>query len=159
MSPLNAIECSKAIKSEISSPSCRSYSPALSPGSESNVNLHTASGQPRSGSPIFRPRSSSPSFDGSVHSRCSTANSVANSNDRRSGSSPCRSPSPSPSTGSASTKDGNNTTQGPNPYADTLKPKCNCEELERVECHLENKDLWDKFHELGTEMIITKTGR
>ncbi|CAG9771683.1 unnamed protein product [Ceutorhynchus assimilis] len=41
------------------------------------------------------------------------------------------------------------------------KPKilCNCEELLNVECHLETKDLWDKFHDLGTEMIITKTGR
>jgi len=28
-----------------------------------------------------------------------------------------------------------------------------------VECRLENKQLWDKFHELGTEMIITKSGR
>ncbi|XP_056630944.1 T-box transcription factor TBX20-like [Diorhabda carinulata] len=36
---------------------------------------------------------------------------------------------------------------------------CNCEELLNVECHLETKDLWDKFHDLGTEMIITKTGR
>ncbi|CAG2176381.1 unnamed protein product [Oppiella nova] len=40
-----------------------------------------------------------------------------------------------------------------------LKPKCNCPELERVDCRLENKELWDRFHELGTEMIITKTGR
>ena len=48
---------------------------------------------------------------------------------------------------------------GPNPFADGLKPFCNCEELSRVECHLENKDLWDKFNELGTEMIITKSGR
>lgn len=32
-------------------------------------------------------------------------------------------------------------------------------ELENVHCRLETKDLWDKFHELGTEMIITKTGR
>ncbi|KAF7278336.1 hypothetical protein GWI33_008551 [Rhynchophorus ferrugineus] len=41
------------------------------------------------------------------------------------------------------------------------KPKilCNCDELLTVECHLETKDLWDKFHDLGTEMIITKTGR
>ena len=31
--------------------------------------------------------------------------------------------------------------------------------LEDIECHLETKDLWEKFHELGTEMIITKTGR
>ncbi|KAF5298384.1 hypothetical protein FQR65_LT01162 [Abscondita terminalis] len=36
---------------------------------------------------------------------------------------------------------------------------CNCEELVNIECHLETKDLWDKFHELGTEMIITKSGR
>ncbi|XP_054716256.1 T-box transcription factor TBX20-like [Uloborus diversus] len=37
--------------------------------------------------------------------------------------------------------------------------KCNCEELKSVEAHLETKDLWEKFHGLGTEMIITKTGR
>ncbi len=40
-----------------------------------------------------------------------------------------------------------------------LKPKCNCEELLHVDCYLETKELWDKFNELGTEMIITKTGR
>ncbi|CAH1779213.1 unnamed protein product [Owenia fusiformis] len=32
-------------------------------------------------------------------------------------------------------------------------------ELANVQCRLETKDLWDKFHELGTEMIITKSGR
>lgn len=31
--------------------------------------------------------------------------------------------------------------------------------LNLVVCHLETKELWDKFHELGTEMIITKSGR
>ncbi|CAG9098594.1 unnamed protein product [Plutella xylostella] len=36
---------------------------------------------------------------------------------------------------------------------------CNCEELLAVDCQLETKELWDKFHDLGTEMIITKTGR
>ncbi|XP_028894546.2 T-box protein H15 isoform X2 [Zeugodacus cucurbitae] len=36
---------------------------------------------------------------------------------------------------------------------------CNCDDLLPVQCHLETKELWDKFHELGTEMIITKTGR
>ncbi|XP_022901419.1 T-box transcription factor TBX20-like [Onthophagus taurus] len=41
----------------------------------------------------------------------------------------------------------------------TPKIHCNCEELLAVDCHLETKDLWDKFHDLGTEMIITKTGR
>lgn len=43
------------------------------------------------------------------------------------------------------------------------KPKivgsCNCDELRSVQCHLETKELWDKFNELGTEMIITKSGR
>ena len=55
--------------------------------------------------------------------------------------------------------DSKNSNSGPNPYADNLKGRCNCKELAHVECHLENKDLWDKFNELGTEMIITKTGR
>ncbi|KAK9510919.1 hypothetical protein O3M35_005595 [Rhynocoris fuscipes] len=40
-----------------------------------------------------------------------------------------------------------------------VKSRCNCQELLATTCHLETKDLWDKFHELGTEMIITKTGR
>lgn len=40
-----------------------------------------------------------------------------------------------------------------------VKPKCNCDELLNVECYLETKELWEKFHDLGTEMIITKTGR
>ena len=31
--------------------------------------------------------------------------------------------------------------------------------LNSVSCYLENEYLWSKFHELGTEMIITKTGR
>ena len=31
--------------------------------------------------------------------------------------------------------------------------------LSSVTCHLESTELWSKFHELGTEMIITKTGR
>uniref|UniRef100_UPI00358E9B0D T-box transcription factor TBX20-like n=1 Tax=Myxine glutinosa TaxID=7769 RepID=UPI00358E9B0D len=32
-------------------------------------------------------------------------------------------------------------------------------ELDCVSCTLETKELWDKFHQLGTEMIITKSGR
>jgi hypothetical protein len=31
--------------------------------------------------------------------------------------------------------------------------------LNDVDCFLETDDLWKKFHELGTEMIITKSGR
>ncbi|XP_064121173.1 T-box transcription factor TBX20-like [Macrobrachium nipponense] len=40
-----------------------------------------------------------------------------------------------------------------------MKTKGNCPELETIDCHLETKELWEKFFELGTEMIITKTGR
>ena len=40
-----------------------------------------------------------------------------------------------------------------------MRSKANCEELRYVDCVLETKDLWDKFHDLETEMIITKTGR
>ncbi|KAG7177516.1 T-box transcription factor TBX20-like [Homarus americanus] len=40
-----------------------------------------------------------------------------------------------------------------------MKTKGNCPELESNDCHLETKELWEKFFELGTEMIITKTGR
>ncbi|CAH1388450.1 unnamed protein product [Nezara viridula] len=40
-----------------------------------------------------------------------------------------------------------------------LQERANCEELAHVECLLDTKDLWEKFNELGTEMIITKTGR
>lgn len=31
--------------------------------------------------------------------------------------------------------------------------------LNEIECFLETDDLWKRFHELGTEMIITKSGR
>ncbi|XP_066847287.1 T-box transcription factor TBX20 isoform X2 [Anser cygnoides] len=31
--------------------------------------------------------------------------------------------------------------------------------MAKISCSLETKELWDKFHELGTEMIITKSGR
>ncbi|OQV12709.1 T-box transcription factor TBX20 [Hypsibius exemplaris] len=32
-------------------------------------------------------------------------------------------------------------------------------ELLHVQCHLEMKELWEKFNDLGTEMIITRSGR
>jgi T-box protein 20 len=57
-------------------------------------------------------------------------------------------------TSSSHTKDKNKPELNP-----ACLPRCNCEELMRVEAKLETKDLWEKFHELGTEMIITKTGR
>lgn len=33
------------------------------------------------------------------------------------------------------------------------------EDVETVTATLESRDLWDRFNELGTEMIITKSGR
>ncbi|KAA0190243.1 T box transcription factor TBX20 [Fasciolopsis buskii] len=33
------------------------------------------------------------------------------------------------------------------------------QQLAAIRCHLETGDLWEKFNELGTEMIITKSGR
>lgn len=80
----------------------------------------------------------------------SASSSGSQHEDARPASSERSTPSPT-----SSTKE----TAGPNPYADNLKGRCNCDDLARVECHLENKDLWDKFNELGTEMIITKSGR
>ena len=55
------------------------------------------------------------------------------------------------------------------PLEETITPKkerksriseqSNCSELDGVKCTLDNKELWDKFCEFGTEMIITRTGR
>lgn len=33
------------------------------------------------------------------------------------------------------------------------------EKMVGIKCKLETIELWEKFHELGTEMIITKSGR
>ncbi|KAL4613039.1 T-box transcription factor TBX20 [Arapaima gigas] len=38
-------------------------------------------------------------------------------------------------------------------------PSAPSEEMAKISCSLETKELWDKFHDLGTEMIITKSGR
>lgn len=35
----------------------------------------------------------------------------------------------------------------------------NSASLANVECRLEGQDVWLEFHQLGTEMIITKSGR
>uniref|UniRef100_A0A0M3JME9 T-box domain-containing protein n=1 Tax=Anisakis simplex TaxID=6269 RepID=A0A0M3JME9_ANISI len=46
---------------------------------------------------------------------------------------------------------------------DPLPKSCpapgNSPALKRVECKLEGRELWSKFYELSTEMIITKSGR
>ena len=43
-----------------------------------------------------------------------------------------------------------------NPEFGTL---CNCKELRTNKCVLETKDLWDKFCDYETEMIVTNVGR
>lgn len=54
---------------------------------------------------------------------------------------------------------GSTSGKAPSPSNPLLQERSNCDELRHVICHLETKELWDKFNELGTEMIITKTGR
>lgn len=55
--------------------------------------------------------------------------------------------------GTSSSSAANATTSNPNPNPGSTG------RLNQVECVLDNKDMWDKFHSLNTEMIITKTGR
>ncbi|XP_055343824.1 T-box protein 12-like [Paramacrobiotus metropolitanus] len=45
------------------------------------------------------------------------------------------------------------------PLATVFKEKPCSPELVNVQCHLEVKELWERFNELGTEMIITRSGR
>lgn len=59
---------------------------------------------------------------------------------------------------SVSSQDSDRKKDKPEVNPQTL-PKCNCPELLSIDCKLETKDLWEKFHNLGTEMIITKSGR
>ena len=44
-------------------------------------------------------------------------------------------------------------------HQDSLLTTASGEEMRGVTCRLETKELWEKFHDLGTEMIITKSGR
>lgn len=68
---------------------------------------------------------------------------------------------------SASSEDGDRTppphdsAQATSKNLATMLAKCTSPDLASTECYLESvsKELWSKFHELGTEMIITKTGR
>uniref|UniRef100_A0A182F1T3 Uncharacterized protein n=1 Tax=Anopheles albimanus TaxID=7167 RepID=A0A182F1T3_ANOAL len=60
---------------------------------------------------------------------------------------------------SGSVSDEERLTPEPAQKRPTIVGSCNSEDLQPVQCHLETKELWDKFNELGTEMIITKTGR
>ncbi|KPJ06447.1 T-box transcription factor TBX20 [Papilio machaon] len=61
--------------------------------------------------------------------------------------------------GSASGAPGGSRALSPAPRNPQLTERCSSDEMKHIQCHLETKELWDKFNELGTEMIITKTGR
>ncbi|XP_063529900.1 T-box transcription factor TBX20-like [Cydia strobilella] len=124
-----------------------------------------ARGEPRSPVAVSPTRTGSVSRQSSPASLCSPASScrspapdedvdvdVEQCSDGEDGSDHAA-PSPAPSS-----ELGERDTPSP---ARPLPPatSCNCEELLTVDCQLETKELWDKFHDLGTEMIITKTGR
>ncbi|KAM9852456.1 T-box transcription factor TBX20 isoform 2-T2 [Aulostomus maculatus] len=69
-----------------------------------------------------------------------------------------------PSLADLSSLDGHGDFSGSAPPACTeplipTNPGIPSEEMAKISCNLETKELWDKFHELGTEMIITKSGR
>ncbi|XP_047516029.1 T-box transcription factor TBX20-like isoform X2 [Pieris napi] len=61
--------------------------------------------------------------------------------------------------GSMSGGPGGSRALSPTPRNPLLAERWSSEEMKHIQCHLETKELWDKFNELGTEMIITKTGR
>ncbi|XP_075992486.1 T-box transcription factor TBX20-like isoform X2 [Anticarsia gemmatalis] len=61
--------------------------------------------------------------------------------------------------GSASGAPSGSRPLSPPPRNPQLAERWSSEEMRHIQCHLETKELWDKFNELGTEMIITKTGR
>ncbi|XP_022820894.1 T-box transcription factor TBX20-like isoform X1 [Spodoptera litura] len=61
--------------------------------------------------------------------------------------------------GSASGAPSGSRPLSPPPRNPQLVERWSSEEMRHIQCHLETKELWDKFNELGTEMIITKTGR
>ena len=50
--------------------------------------------------------------------------------------------------------------QGPSTSSDAeMNTENEPAEPDDPKAELDNKDLWDQFHHIGTEMVITKTGR
>lgn len=90
-----------------------------------------------------------------INSNNNANNASNHSNSSGAGSVGRTTPPQSPS----SDAEGERLTPEPAPKAPKIVGSCNCDDLKPVQCHLETKELWDRFHELGTEMIITKTGR
>lgn len=55
--------------------------------------------------------------------------------------------------------DGDRDMHTPSPKKPRLEDKPMSGKVATVEARLEMKPLWDEFHSLGTEMIVTKAGR
>ena len=66
------------------------------------------------------------------------------------------SPSPSPGCVVAQTE---TNVSASNPSSSVSPNLLKGNSLDGMECRLEGAELWEKFYELGTEMIITKSGR
>lgn len=50
--------------------------------------------------------------------------------------------------------------QGPSTSSDAeMNSESDSVEPDDPKAELDNKELWDQFHHIGTEMVITKTGR
>ena len=71
----------------------------------------------------------------------------------------CRLTPSSPLTSSGSLADDSTSVECVSVQGGVVELEGGSGELEGVQCHLETRDLWEKFHDLGTEMIITKSGR
>ncbi|CAJ0585485.1 unnamed protein product, partial [Mesorhabditis spiculigera] len=69
------------------------------------------------------------------------------------------SPAPSPADGSVDAiEDADDVSRHPIDFTVSSSIPCT-DSLRALECRLEGGDLWARFHDLGTEMIITKSGR
>uniref|UniRef100_A0A1B0AYU7 T-box domain-containing protein n=1 Tax=Glossina palpalis gambiensis TaxID=67801 RepID=A0A1B0AYU7_9MUSC len=93
-----------------------------------------------------------------VTSNCLTSTTPTQLNNTRKSSNSSAGRTTPPRSPSSDTE-GERLSPEPAPKAPKIVGSCNCDDLKPVQCHLETKELWDRFHELGTEMIITKTGR
>ena len=103
-------------------------------------------------SPIDTPRRHTPS----------PSSSSKHSDSRSNASLSPRVDSPVASVTSEGLEDGSDTAEDTSAEIIDLPPVKNEPEpawSQGIHCRLETKELWDKFHDLGTEMIITKTGR
>lgn len=123
---------------------------SMANGHASDMNGRQGDNQPPAPSPLppTSTKESRPNSD--AHSQPPHRNSGKSSNSQHSPA----------STKSANSNNGDTASKNSKPELNpACLPRCNSEELMKIDAKLETKELWEKFHELGTEMIITKTGR